>query len=202
MSTDTTFSPLPFPQLRPDARERFDARARAQGHAAGFSAGLREAAAETEALRARLIAEHELELQRQAEQTAAATAALETAAAALRAGALPVLAESQQVLAAAAIELAEAVIGRELATTADSARSALHRALGDADAVPALRVRMSPADLHAIDESTRSSIGVDLVADSQLGRGDAIAELPDGYLDARIGTALARAREALLDGDR
>jgi flagellar assembly protein FliH len=35
------------------------------------------------------------------------------------------------------------------------------------------------------------------VPDLSLARGDAIAEYPDGELDARIGSALARARAAL-----
>jgi flagellar assembly protein FliH len=39
--------------------------------------------------------------------------------------------------------------------------------------------------------------GVELVADPQLARGDAVAELADGYLDARLSTALARVRRVL-----
>lgn len=61
-------------------------------------------------------------------------------------------------------------------------------------------LRLHPLDLALLDESTRASSapGVVFVADPSLGRGDAEADLPAGLIDARLGTALARARQALL----
>ena len=44
-------------------------------------------------------------------------------------------------------------------------------------------------------------VGLELVADPTLAPGDAIGRHPDGYLDARITTALSRARAALLGAD-
>ena len=43
--------------------------------------------------------------------------------------------------------------------------------------------------------------GLELVADPSLAPGDAVGRHPDGYLDARVATALARARAALLRPD-
>jgi flagellar assembly protein FliH len=44
----------------------------------------------------------------------------------------------------------------------------------------------------------RAAAGVELSPDASIARGDAVADLPVGYLDARIGTAVARARAAIL----
>jgi flagellar assembly protein FliH len=44
----------------------------------------------------------------------------------------------------------------------------------------------------------RAAAGVLFSADASIARGDAIAMLPFGYLDARIATAVARARAAIL----
>lgn len=60
-------------------------------------------------------------------------------------------------------------------------------------------VRLHPADVAVLKAVGMSeAAGVDLVPDASLARGDAMAQYPDGWLDARIGTALARARAVLL----
>lgn len=56
-------------------------------------------------------------------------------------------------------------------------------------------VRLHPDDVHLLAQA-----GVEdpvLLADATLGRGDAVADLEHGFLDARIGTAVARARAGL-----
>ena len=40
--------------------------------------------------------------------------------------------------------------------------------------------------------------GVELKPDPTLNPGDAVGEYPDGWIDARIGSALERAKQALL----
>jgi flagellar assembly protein FliH len=60
-------------------------------------------------------------------------------------------------------------------------------------------VRLHPADLAALGDAVAAS-SVPLVADSRLARGDAEVDLPAGLVDARLVTALARARTALLGG--
>jgi len=58
-------------------------------------------------------------------------------------------------------------------------------------------VRLNPSDLAALDPSTIEAAGVALAADPSLARGDAVTEFSNGFLDARISTALARARAAI-----
>ena len=63
-----------------------------------------------------------------------------------------------------------------------------------------VRVRLHPADCAAIEALGPNSAlpeRVDLVPDPRLERGDAVTEYDDGALDARISTALDRARRAL-----
>ena len=109
------------------------------------------------------------------------------------------LSEAQDAIAATAIELAEAIIGRELSDEQTAAASALHRALTDVDPAIVHLVRLNPDDLAALDEQTIAATGVTFAADASLGRGDAITEFADGYLDARISSALERARSAILE---
>ncbi|TFC93856.1 MULTISPECIES: FliH/SctL family protein [Cryobacterium] len=197
----TPFSAVTFPSLRDD-RSTGDESSRARGHAAGYTAGLRAAAADVDARIERHDAEHAAAALHQQARVDRAVTLLGAAAAALHQRTAPVLREAEDTLVATAVELAEAILGHELADTDTSARAALNRALiPGADAVGGTgrpqAVRMNPADLALIDLVTRTDAGVDFIADADLARGDAIAEFPDGFLDARIGTALARAKAAL-----
>ncbi|TFC87165.1 FliH/SctL family protein, partial [Cryobacterium sp. TMT3-29-2] len=134
-----------------------------------------------------------------------AVALLAAAAAALHARTVPVVQDAEDTLVTTALELAEAILCHSLGDADASARAALGRALASGEsigtgALGTVRphsVRMNPDDLALIDLVTREDAGVDFTADSGLARGDAIAEFPDGFLDARIGTALARAKAAL-----
>ncbi|HSP76232.1 MAG TPA: hypothetical protein VLO31_08465 [Cryobacterium sp.] len=201
---------MSFPSLR-DERDAGDDASRARGHAAGYAAGLRAAAADVEARVAHLDAEQEAAVRHGQARVDRAVVLLASAAAALHERTVPVIQEAEDTLVATALELAEAILGHSLGDADASARAALGRALGsvttgtDGTAVPSaalgtLRphsVRMNPADLDLIDLVTRADAGVAFTADAALARGDAIAEFPDGFLDARIGSALARAKAAL-----
>jgi flagellar assembly protein FliH len=196
--TVTTFQPMPLGA--PGAVDRAASEAaRAEGFAAGFAAGAREAARVAdlharEALAARLAQESAA-----AAATARALDVLATCAAAARARTEPVVADLQATVQLAALELAEALLGAELADHDRSARAALTRALVHADAIEALTVRLHPSDLAALRAAGADAPrdGVVLVADPTLPVGDAVAEHADGYLDARLTTAVARARKAL-----
>ncbi|MBO9553081.1 FliH/SctL family protein [Cellulomonas sp.] len=173
--------------------------ARAEGFAAGFAAGAREAARVAElhareALAARLAQESEA-----AAVTARALDVLAACADAARARTEPVVADLQARLQLAALELAEALLGTELADHERSGRAALVRALRHADEIEAVTVRLHPADLAALQAAGADAPrdGLVLVADASLVPGDAVAEHADGYLDARLTTAVARARRAL-----
>lgn len=198
MSIDATFSPVSFPSLSKGAPTAEDVKSRASGHSAGYAAGLRAAAddvarqaANSEAALAEALAEGEARIN--------ATVALLTAAAeALGRRTVPTIAEAQDALAATAIEIAEAIIARELNDDETAARSALHRALSDVEPDEVQVVRLNPEDLKFLDWQGLLVAGVTFAADATLDRGDAVTEFAAGYLDARVSTALERARRALL----
>lgn len=201
MSSELTFRALTLPTLRNTGAEQIEAQARTRGHAAGYAAGLRDAQKQLLEQRAALDAEH-AEMIR--EGCAAIERSLELLAAAVRATdaqILPILTDAEEVLAVSAMDLAEAVVGHELSTGDLSARSALARALWAVPPTGLTSIHLNPDDLAALDAESRDRAAVTLVADATLERGDAIAILPDGIIDAHIGTALSRARAALLGDD-
>ena len=176
--------------------------ARAAGWAAGWAAGSR-AAAEAGALQRHTIdeAQRTAELVRSA-RTDAALTLLGRAAEAITRQLVPVLAQAAATLDDGAVTLAQAVLGRELADSDDGGRLALTRALSLPPDVEVQTVRVHPLDLQVlIGAGVMADLpaGVELVADRNLSPGDAVAEFPDGFLDARIGTAVERARRALED---
>ena len=197
MSRD--FFPLAFPALPSSTRQdRVDADSRAAGFAAGYAAGLRAAGAELAGQKAALDAEHRAALLHDGARMERAIAVLTEATAALDGRLLPVVTEAQDAIAAAALDLAEMVIGGELTDGDRSAKAALTRVLAAVDPTTISTIRLNPLDLAVLDEVVRTAAGVSFTADPSIARGDAIADLPVGYLDARIGTAVARARAAIL----
>lgn len=175
----------------------------ASGYSAGWSAGTRAGLKEVEEQRRRIAEDAAARAERAAAAAQEALATLARAAAAAQARLAPVVTDAHAELTTTAVALAEALLGAELRDDDTSARAALRRALSvqDEDVV---RVRLNPDDLAHLT-ATLDSLPVDLavpsdvelVADPALGRGDAVAELAEGHLDARLGTALARARAAL-----
>lgn len=202
-----TPSPLATSAAAPVPDRATSDAARAEGFAAGYAAGAREAArvAQEESARVRAAAE----AHRAAAQDALdhALDVLAAAASAAAARTVPALVEVEGRLHAAALDLAAVVLGVELADHEQAARAVLARVLAQVDAAEPVTVRLHPADLAAVPAVTTATGGgapalpdtVTLVADPTLAPGDAVAELPDGYLDARVTTALARARAALED---
>ena len=200
MSSDAAlaFEPLTVPVLAETEQERAAmAAARARGYAAGFAEGRRAAAEE----QARWLADAEdaraAESAESADHVAVLAHALRSAAVELREATVPVLAEAEAALVEAAFELATAVVGVALSDRVAGARAAVERVVAatDGGAVPV--VRLNPADVEELRGAGLSPEEVRLVADPSLARGDAIGELSGGWLDARVGEALARAREVL-----
>ncbi|MCC3280287.1 MULTISPECIES: FliH/SctL family protein [unclassified Arthrobacter] len=198
MSTET-FSRLVYTALGAADEAQLNAQVEARGHAAGYAAGLRAAAADTELLRRTLQEQYEDEMRRGQERVNRSLAALNAAVFSLEGRTVALMTEMQDTLAAAAMDLAEALLRRELADDDASARSALARALEGVDTDLVQRVRMHPVDLAALDEDTLRRARVDFVGDPSLPRGDAVTEFPDGYLDASLSSAVERARAALLE---
>jgi flagellar assembly protein FliH len=198
MSRDADFEALTFPALRHPNQDAMDARTRVQGHAAGYASGLRSAAKEAQLRVIELNGETAALLNERNTQLDAALAALETAARDLHTRAIPTIEQVQDVLVSSALELAEAILGYELNDAPTSARAALARVIGHADPRTLLTVRMNSHDIAELDAAGRQASSVEIVADDTIARGDAVGDFADGYLDARIQTALARARAALL----
>lgn len=208
MSPETNVTPFrPAALTVPTGERTVDERgerARAAGYAAGWVAGAR-AAAESASEQARRLAEQAAAGQaRRDADLAAALATLGRAAAAASATTAPVLDEARGSLHVAALDLAAAVLQHELSSTPGSAVALLGRALALPVDVGVHTVRLNPADLTSVHQALDAGEaqlpdGVRLVADPRIDRGGAVSEYPDGYLDARVSTALERARTALLE---
>lgn len=190
----TDFAPLRFADLSAPAAGRGDDPSVVRGHAAGYAAGLRVAEAELSARRAELELEAESRAEESRRRVESALAALDAAAARLDARRAPVLADADRALTAAAVELAAAILAREPVATSVEA---LDRALALAGDTTPRRIRLNPADLVALGGGAPT--GIELVADASIAPGDAVLDLADGELDARLSASLDRARAALVE---
>lgn len=197
-----SFTPVRFEALRATGTGEARQAARDQGYAAGYAQGIRAAEAITRAQREeQVLRAAEAEAARAAEQRCALQA-LRAAENALTARSAPVLAEAKDTLVQAALLLAERIIGRTLEDRELASRAALERATASDEAPAVRRVRMNPQDLALLGENIIEGTGIALVPDVQLQRGDAIAEFEEGFLDARIASALQRASAALREGQQ
>lgn len=199
MSNDVVFAPLTVPVLaETDDQHAAAEAARARGFAAGYADGRREAAAEQAAWLAEARLARAAEADEADRRVGVLAQALRTAAVELREATVPVLAEVEEALVAAAFQLAEAVVGTVLSDRLAAARAAVARVFAVAPAGELSVIRLNPDDLALLWEGRASDLdAVTAVADASLAPGDAIGGLPTGWLDARIGAALDRAREAL-----
>ncbi|WP_168443199.1 FliH/SctL family protein [Microbacterium sp. A20] len=198
MSTDA-FSPVLFPRLDGRADGAEHARARMRGYAEGHAEGYRAGRAEAEA-------EQRVAAAEQAARDAAAAREMETAVSALHAAARSLGDRERELSAAAhdevlrcAIELAELIVGAELSDAGSSAAAAARRVLAAAEPAEIREVRLHPDDLRTLQTADAQLTAFALVADDTLERGDAVATLAHGHIDARIGSALERARRALVE---
>ena len=180
------FEPRRTPGAPPDpaaAEARVEAEMRA-GFEAGYAEGLQEAHRQAAADRAAVAARAAVlldELARAVQDLHARTAA--------EIGAV------EDAIVDGALALAEAVLGRE-ADEARHARDAVARALALAPRNLDVAVHVHPADAGLLDAATLPP-GVTVVADPTVDRGGCLAEVGDCTIDARLGAALDRAREAL-----
>src|SRR5947209_20077775 len=112
MSTSSAFAPLVFPEVATAATGEIAERARIQGHAAGYAAGRREAAAVLEQERAAQRSQADHLLATEIVRLRSAAAALEAASAALSAHQADVRTVGDAAMLAAAVDIAELVLGR------------------------------------------------------------------------------------------
>lgn len=178
------------------ADEQFES-ARRRGYSAGYAEGVRDAETEFRERVAELEDAANTDVARANARSRAAVSIMMSAADSLDNRTAPVLAEAERALVNAATELAEAVLGQELRHAPTSARSALARALNHPEISTAVSVRMNPGDLALIGEDIRGASGIAFISDPSLSHGDALTQFPIGLLDARIATALERARQEL-----
>lgn len=168
----------------------------AKGFASGWAAGQRRAAREATEQLARLEEEARLAEEARTEAFADSMDQVASLAAAVQDRDELVVEEMKEALAAAAIELAEALLGAELSSGPAGAKAALYRALSVGDPKEIVRVHMNPNDVEALQKDGVES-PVELIADPSMEPGDAIAQMPEGFLDARLSSAIERARAAL-----
>jgi len=194
LSTEQAFVLSAVPVLHSSRAQEVEAAASARGYAAGYAAGARAAQEAADRLRSSLEDEHARRAAEQAESVRQAVAALRAAATALAERTVPAVESAQTATLRGALSLAEAIVGLQLSDRDSAARAALARATSSADAA-VVEVRLHPDDVRLL-----VSAGVEepvLVADATLRQGDAVATLEHGFLDARVGAAVERARAGL-----
>lgn len=182
-----------------DTRER--ERARRQGHALGYAEGMRVAAEQAERDAER--AEAERRDARAADALAAdrARLAVEIAAVSLkdRVDAMTEVAEEK--IWALAIELAEAILERELSDPVRAAQTALARAEAAVGGAAEAVVILSDVDVATLDtlgaRPASEGTGLRLETSAGLSSGDAVVHVGDGQVDLQVRAALRRARLAL-----
>ena len=202
MSTDSGAAAAPARVVFPSLRANGPAAEQAgytEGHAAGYAAGVRAAAKEQRRWRDRMAAEQAASLAAGQQDLDRAVRALAVARTDFAHRNVQALQDAEEILARTALELAEAILGYELADGTRTARAALARALSGNDAATVLAIRLHPADIDVLSrEGQELPAGLPLIADPSLGRGDAKVEYQHGWFDASLRGALDRARAALL----
>ncbi len=184
-------------------------RARTEGYAAGWAAGMRQGAEKAAA---------ELEAQKEAAHTAArldreerraargrAEEALLAAGDALRAEREPAIGALADTVLELALELAGAVLDREVQLMDSPVGEAVRRALKPLDAEKPVTVRVHPDDLSALTgdalKGKHASSDTELVSflpDPAIAPGDAIARQGDTEVDAGLRASISRALGALV----
>jgi flagellar assembly protein FliH len=186
-----------------EAAAQVRAAAEAEGYAIGWSAGHRAATAQVGTAAA------EAEKQRQAAAAAqraamdTAIAGLTRAAALLEQRAVTPADELRDALLHAAVELAETLLGRELAVATEPGLDALRRALTLVPSGRPVTARLNPAEAPAV----RDALGPDplrtlgrevrVVADPDVEPAGCVVECDASRVDAQLTGALARVREVL-----
>jgi flagellar assembly protein FliH len=181
---------------------------RSEAHAAGYAAGWAQGRHAADAAAAQAAESAAIHARTAATQQAAAVQravhALMTAAADLERRVAPAAVELEDTIVASAFAIAQAIVGRELATATKPGADALARVLALAPLGRPVTVRLCPSDL-----ATVTAVGpaagpaeidgrtVTLLADATLSPGDAVAQCDAATIDARIAPALARVGEAL-----
>ena len=192
LDTDLRMASSVMRSIDPSRIEAAIEQGRNDGYAEGFDTGFEKglaagrSAAATEAADGRRRLATAVDALKQAATTVAAAQALQ-------------LRSVEEQLVDAALVLAEAVLGRELATSTSPGRDALARGLALTPAGSAVVARLHPDDALTIDGALDVDLGRDVtvVADPSVGKGGCIIEAGDARIDAQLSSALARAGAVL-----
>ena len=187
--------------------EQARSEARAVGYAQGWAHGLRDAAESQAGERAAANAERAVLRDRQEQQIASALQALQAAATEMRQSTMRVTDDIEDQILAAAVELAEALLGRELRDRDAAASAALARVLQLAPANEPVTVWLHPLDHETLTGPAASALigrvegatgrGLAFETDPELQPGDARARCGSTTIDARLSAGVARLREHL-----
>lgn len=200
MSTDLEFATITFPTVRDDRHRRAAQAASTSGYAAGHAEGLRAAADAARAERQEREQRNAEHLKAQQQHLTTALDALARATAELQSRSIDIAEATADRLLDLAVDLAEAIVGRRLSDARELAIAAVDRALATADRAEVIAVRVHPDDLRTLENAESSAaMAVRLIADEHLDRGDAVADLEHGWIDARISTAFQRARSIIAE---
>jgi flagellar assembly protein FliH len=155
-----------------------------QGFESGYADGIAEARSRTEDLATRL---------------AGLIPQFGEAAAALQAREATARPDIEDQVVAVAFEIAQALVGHELAHAEHPGRDALARALDFAPEVGHVVARLHPDDLGALGDPADLAPGrsLALVPDPALRPGDCVVDVNGCRIDARLDTAIERVREVL-----
>jgi flagellar assembly protein FliH len=176
--------------------------ARTAGYADGWAQGQRAARVAARAVADQLAAEERAAAAARAEAVRRALAAVARAAAELDARRAPALAEIEDQVLHAAVEIATAIVGYEIAHAPDRPVTAVRRAMSLVpDGVP-VTVRVHPDDHQTLVGAGGTTYALDgraitVRADAALAPGDAVAEYGVTTIDASLAAAAARIREVL-----
>jgi flagellar assembly protein FliH len=183
------------------------AEAAAVGYAHGWSQGLREA---RDSVLARHVDAHDataLFAEQREDSLRSALTAIAQVAAQIEASATPHGTQIEDQIIAAAVEIAEALVGRELRETDEAARCAIARVLELTPDGEEVRIRIN-AEVFASFEtgelnmllgelSESQSRRVSLEPDTSLAAADAIGHCGASVIDARLAAGIQRVREHL-----
>lgn len=186
----------PLEATRIDARADIEAQfeaARQDGFARGYDDGIARAEAEVRAVEQEHRAAHDRCLQ--------AARALEAAAADLRSRDAVALQAIEDDVVALALALATEIVGRELRSTDAPVRDAIQRAIALAPDRGTASCRVHPDDAEVAHEVVAGDPlrqdRVDVLPDPRVERGGCVVEVGECRIDAQVGTAIERMRQAL-----
>ena len=128
-----------------------------------------------------------------------ATEAIETVSATLNAHESGSYAATSDAILAAAVDVAEWVLRRELSHDGRALLVRLGEAAADLLPSPTTRIAVSPADHALVLEwaAGRSRVGTEVIADARLRPGDAVITTDAGLAEVTVEAALATAAQAL-----